>query len=77
MQLTTTAPVFGAVDNNMALTREAVDKLAAIHKEVTSESLSDHEAWEMATRLLEFGSFAAGRDPDSAAEAMFDTNELS
>lgn len=37
----------------MALTKEAVDKLKELHRKETGEELSEEEAWEMATRLLE------------------------
>lgn len=59
----------------MVLTKEAVDKLKAIHAKVVGEKLSDDEAWEIATRLLEFGYLANGGDPGAAVDAAFDENE--
>lgn len=56
----------------MALTQEAVDKLKAIHEAKVGERFSDDEAWEMATRLLEFGHLATGGDLDAAVDAAFD-----
>jgi len=56
----------------MALTQEAVDKLEMIHEKDTGEKLSDEDAWEMATRLLELGCIVAGEDPEGGLGVTFD-----
>lgn len=56
----------------MTLTREAVNKLKAIHEKVTGEKLPDDEAWEMATRLLELGHLLIGKDADGYPQPCFD-----
>jgi hypothetical protein len=55
----------------MALTKEAVDKLKNIHEAATGEKLSDDEAWEMATRLLELAHLVLSTD-EGASYPHFD-----
>lgn len=47
---------FAGILPNMPLLQKHIENLKQIHKQTTGETLSDAEAWDMANRLITFGS---------------------